>query len=235
MLDKEKNAEESVEAENNTDTEEQDSENTAGEDTSHNESESDTDTSDIDTDESGESKKSESNDDEDKDPYEAQLEKVQKENEELKRNKTAAIKEERGKRQVAEQKAKDLEDKANRQGNDELGDDEKPLTRKELEAFWSQKEADQRIDQMTTNESERKLIREYVKKGYSVDDAYLKANSHIIDEYKNAEREREQEEGFMAGYSRPVMRGKKGAPAYSTNPIKKKAAEGLTPEERKYL
>ena len=39
----------------------------------------------------------------------------------------------------------------------------------------------------------------------------------------------------MAGYSVAVPRGKKGAPAYSTDPVKKAAADGLTPEERKFL
>lgn len=220
----ENNANESVEAENDTDIDEQESVNTADEDTSINESES----SDEGTDETGESDESESNDEADNNPYEARLKELEKENEEIKRNKTEAIRAERKKRQVAEAKVKQQED-------GDLSEDEKPLTRKELEVFYQQKEDVKRIESLATNESERNLISKFVEQGYSVDDAYLKANSHIIEEHKQAEREQEQTEATMAGYSRAVSRGKKGSPAWSTDPIKKQAADGMSPEERKYL
>jgi len=207
------------ESENNSNNEDQNSENTEEESSESQDNE----------DEKGESKEEEqSSESEEQDPYEAKLKELEKENEELKRNKTEAIRQERQKRKIAEARLAE-------KGTDTEDNDDKPMTRKEFEDLMLKRENEQKIKQVSSTESEEKLIRKYVTLGYSVDDAFLKANSHIIQEAKEAERERLEQENLVAGYSRAVPRGKAGSPAYATDPILKKAADGLTPEERKYL
>ena len=49
------------------------------------------------------------------------------------------------------------------------------------------------------------------------------------------DKNREQEEEIMAGFSAGQSRGAKGEAAYKSKPILKEAAKGLTPEEQKYL
>ena len=161
------------------------------------------------------------------------LKELEKENEELKRNKTEAIRQERQKRKEVEAKLAEKEKEDS--GNQAEEAEDKPLTLKEFDALMRKREGEEKIKQLATSESEEKLIRRYVDLGYNVDDAYLKANAHIIQETKQAERARLEQESVMAGYSRAVPRGKAGSPAYATDPIKKAAADGLTPEERKYL
>lgn len=180
-------------------------------------------------------------------PYKKQLKEMEEkekglktENEDLKYNKKKAIEEEREKRKDAEDKMKEMEDELKIYKESDDGKvSEKYLTKEKADEYFDNKLKKQNslnaIDKLTDNADEKAVIRKYVKNGYSVEDAYLKANAHIIKEQKGMEQEQEQGEELMANFSAGQSRGARGEASYKSDPIKKKAAEGLTPEEKKYL
>jgi len=181
----------------------------------------------------------EKNEEEEKSPYDLKLEELEKEKQELKDDrekkdkiilqKTQALKEEREKNKKVKKPA-------------DVDEGDKPLTRESLAEFLDErdkkKEDRDSINTLTEDPKEQMVIKAYVDKGYSVEDAYLKANSHLILEHKRMEAEEagtEVRESFLTRFSGGLPTGKKGQPKYMSNPILKEASKELTAEERKYL
>ena len=178
----------------------------------------------------------EEKEEEDEDVYEARFKELENDNEELKKNKAAAISEERGKRKKETERADEAEEKLKKKE----GEEGKYLTEEEADKIFDQKLGKQRemdkVDQISSSPSEKKLILKIMEtKNVSADDAKVLANSHIIEEHQEEEREREAEEDALSGFSAGQPKGSKGGPAYKKDAVKKKAAEGMTPEEAKYL
>ena len=191
-------------------------------DTSKNDSQED----DSDVDEDDDKKE------EDENPYEKKLQELEKENEkkdEMLRQKNAALKETREKLKKTQSK-------------EDVKDDEKPLTKKEmldlLEAREQKRESLEQIKELSDDPKERQLIQAYVNKGYNVNDAYVLANAHVIDEHKRMVQEEESfnnRESYLTKFSQAGAKKVKGQPQWSNNPILREAAKELDPEERKFL
>jgi hypothetical protein len=221
MLDEEKNVD--LDNEKNEDADVDSEINSEETETSKNEASSD-------VDENDDKKQDE------EDPYEKRLRELEAENkkkEEMLAQKNAALKEERTRRKQLEGKT------TSEKSNDDL---DKPLTKKEMLELMEERErkAEYRakVEKLTENPTEQKLIQAYVEKGYNVDDAYVLANRHLIDEHKRmvSERQAEEElEGVMTHYSAGRPTGVKPGNKWENNPILRKAAEELDPEDRKYL
>jgi len=168
-------------------------------------------------------------------PYEQKLKEMEEEAEKddvILRQKDGAIKEERKKRKEAEAKLREYE------GEEE--EEAKPLTKEEIDEMLTERDkkivTKIEIEKISKDETEKKLIEKIVNsKGVSVADAKILANAHKIEEFDRKANEESQREESQAELSAGISRGVKGEPAYNSDAVKKAAADGLTPEERKYL
>jgi hypothetical protein len=168
------------------------------------------------------------------DPYEKYLKQLEEENERLKaekekaeeiaRQKSGAITEER-------QKRKELEDKLEK--GEKEGDSSKYLTAEQLDRMLDEREAKRerlsKVNELTQNPKERELVLKIMElKNVSPEDAYILANAHII---KEAKQEDIDEESFVASFSGGNVSSQNGY----VSPVQKMATEGLTDAEKKKL
>lgn len=168
-------------------------------------------------------------------PYKKQLEQLEVEN----RQKAGALEEERKKRLAAEAAAKALAE-ANT-----AGDSEKNLSTEELkkwlDAKFEARDFDQQLAQFTGDVEEQKLIKAHyetsiIRTGNIAEDlkkAAAIANSHLVEQAKKAQAEREASEAFGTGFQGGSSSGHQAKPAYTTDPIAKGAAQLLEKFGRK--
>jgi len=162
------------------------------------------------------------------DPYEAELKRLEEEKtkaEAISRQKAGALKEEREKRVDLEKRLANLEAKLEK-GKDVNVEEVAQRLRNEISI-------DREIESLSSNPSERKLIREYMKaKNLTVEEAYVLANKHVVVEAKKKEAESDQEDAVLARLSGANPGGGKDK---IVSRFAKIATDGLTPEEAKHL
>lgn len=157
------------------------------------------------------------------DPYEAELQRLAKEkelSETIARQKTGALKEEKLKRQKLEERLEKLEKGFTSVNKDEL-----------IEQLRIEIKTDTEIERLANNENEKKLIKEYVKKGLSVEDAFVLANKHVVIDARKKAMESDSEESALARLSGASFGGSTGR----MSEITRLASEGLSEKERKHL
>jgi len=189
------------------------------------------------------------------DPYEAKLKEVQEKLETEKtinRQKTGALKDERDK----DKAIKALEDKLTHleeeiKSGDEWEDDKpsKPeidtsnfVSKDEITKLQNQIKVQKELNEISSKISttaEKKLIDIYVDKGYSVKDAYLKANEHLIDKLKSEKKERIDKETLMLDMNGGQNYSKTSSPEYLNTKKKKEVGDFLdsigVPDAKKFI
>ncbi len=171
----------------------------------------------------------EEEEEEGEDPYDKEMRlmrEAKEKSDEIARQKSGALEEERKKRGAVEQRLAKLEAKI------EAGlgtiDEEKIVAKLRAEISVSEE-----IKSLTSNPKEQALIKAYMaEKNLSAEDAYILANKHIVREYKQKELESDGEEIVLARLSGGGA-GNGGQPRKSA--ILKAAEDGLSESERKHL
>lgn len=146
--------------------------------------------------------------------------------EEIAEQKSGAIKEEREKRKAAEAAAKALAE-SSQVSEEELD--------KKLEAKLNARDFTQRLKSVSQDPDEQNLIKHHyetsiVKTGNVETDlarAVAIANTHLIDQARQAQIEREEQETRTMGYQKGNPKAPKGTPAYETDPTLRGAASLL--------
>lgn len=188
---------------------------------------------------------------EEKSVYQLELEKLTQERdnaeaarikaEEIAKQKTGAITEEREKRKAAEAAAKALSESHISDEDLERKLDEKINNRLANEKF------SQLLSQTTSDVDEQALIKLHyeksiIKTGNVETDlarAAAIANSHLLNQAKQAQIEREASEARTVSFQSGSPKGRQGKPAFETDPTKRKAADLLerlgVGDAKKYL
>jgi hypothetical protein len=176
-----------------------------------------------------ETKKKEEEEEEENDPYTIQLKKIEAEKAKLSdenRQKAGALVEEKKKRGALEQRLVVLEEKI-AAGSGSI--DEAKL----VERLKAEIGREDKVKSLSSNPKEQALIRELmVAKNLSAEDAYVLANKHIVDQYKEQEANTDGEEIILARLSGG---GPAGGVKVAKSAILKAAADGLSAEEAKHL
>lgn len=175
------------------------------------------------------------------DPYEVKLKEMEEKLElekTMNRQKSGALKGTRNSIKALEDKISQLEKKI--AGEDDWEEDDKPSTPKvdtsnfadkdEIAKLQKQIETQKELASIApriTSVAEEKLINIYIDKGYSVQDAYLKANEHLIDKVKADIKKRIDSENQMLKMSGTQNYSNSKEPAYNTDKKKKEVASFL--------
>lgn len=155
-----------------------------------------------------------------------ELEAEKKKAEDIARQKSGALEEERAERKAAEAAAKALA-KSKDVSEEELD--------QRLESKLNAREFTQRLKEVSQDTDEQALIKHHyetsiVKTGNVETDlarAVAIANSHLVDQAKQAQLEREEQEARVTGFQGGSPTGRKGKPVYETDPVLRGAASLL--------